>query len=212
MGPAPRTELTGLVLAGGRSRRMGRDKASIPWPPGSGSTLLEHLLAVLEPLCREVMVVGRPHPGGRWVADAPPGEGPLRGLEAGLAAAPTSWSLAVACDLPFLEPRMVERLREHAAGDAVVPRVGGRPQPLLALYRRTCLEPIRSALDRGERRMEAFWAEVEVRFLEEEALRAADAELLSFRNLNEPADLEQALDLWRCLLEGGKLPGPPAGA
>lgn len=194
-----RPEVTGLVLAGGTSRRMGRDKASLPWPPGGRTKLLDRTVGTLLSVCREVLVVGREHPGHRSVPDALPGQGPLMGLAAGLRAAECDWCLAVAADLPFLRGAMLEALLGHAGGQAVVPRVGGRAQPLLALYHRSCLGPIEEALARGKRRMDSFWPAVEVRLVEEETLRAHDPALLSFRNLNRPEDLEAAQALWASL-------------
>lgn len=206
-----RLPLTGLVLAGGRSRRMGHDKAALPWPPGHSTTLLQYTVDQLWLVCREVIVVGRSKtevPGVRTVVDALPGRGSLGGLYSGLMAASTEYCLAVACDLPFLNPSLL-RFMASLAGDedALVPLAGGRAQPLHAIYRKSCLPPLRACLARNELRMGAFLKEVNVRFLEEDDCRKHDPELLSFWNLNSPEDLVEAQRMWQRL--GGR--GPKGG-
>lgn len=175
---------------------MGRDKAALPWPPGAGTTLLDWLVGTLEPLCREVLIVGREHAAYRALPDPVPDQGPLQGLAAGLRAARTEWCLAIGVDLPFLHRSVLKALRERAGGQAVVPRVGGRAQPLVALYHRSCLPAIEAALVRGERRMDGFWGEVEVRFVEEDELQPFDPGLLAFRSVNTPEEWAEARALW----------------
>jgi molybdopterin-guanine dinucleotide biosynthesis protein A len=129
------------------------------------------------------------------------------GLASGLRAASGELCVVVACDLPFLNAALIERLVELAEGwDLVAPIVAGQPEPTHAVYRRaTCLPAIDRALARGERRMISFWPEVRVRAVPEEELRALDPDLRSFFNVNTPADLELA-ERWAA--EGDR----PAGA
>jgi molybdopterin-guanine dinucleotide biosynthesis protein A len=194
-GPEPR--LTGIVLAGGRSRRMGTDKAWLDW---YGRPLVAHVAAALRAAgCAEVLAVGgdaarmSAH-GLRPVPDAMPGEGPLQGLAAGLAAAAHPLALVVACDMPHLEPAALALLARLAAGhDAAVPWIEpGGWEPLHAAYGRSCLPAIRVRLAAGERRMTCFYGDVRVRAVSAGELAAADPSLASLRSVNTPGELAAA--------------------
>jgi len=97
----------------------------------------------------------------------------------------------VACDLPDVQPAVVTRLGEMSAGyDAVVPRIGGEPQGVCALYQRSLASRIDGLLNAGERSIRSLLAASRVRYVTEEELRVIDPELRSFRNINTPADYE----------------------
>jgi molybdenum cofactor guanylyltransferase len=181
-----------VILAGGFSRRMGRDKASLP--AGDG-TLIEHLARRLAPVVDETIVAGgsdrRNVPGALLVDDRHPGLGPLAGMHAGLSAArhPRVW--VVACDLPDVEPAIGALLRRLAPGyEAIVPRIDGEPQGVCALYERGLASRIEAMLDAGERSIKSLLAAIKVRYVAADELRAVDPELRSFHNLNTPADYE----------------------
>jgi len=124
----------------------------------------------------------------------------MGGLYSGLIAASTEHCLAVACDLPFLNPHLLRAMASLAGSeDALVPMAGGRAQPLHAIYRKSCLPVLKACLERDELSLRVFLQKVHVRFLEESACRTYDAELLSFRNLNRPEDLKEAKQIWRRL-------------
>ena len=181
-----------VILAGGRSRRMGRDKASLP--AGDG-TLIEHLVRRLASVASEVIIAGGPNvsqvDGVRTVDDRYPGLGPLGGIHAGLLAASRSRVWVVAGDLPDVEPRLGALLCSLAVGvDAVVPRVDERPEGLCAVYDRSLASRIASLLQAGERRVQDLLAQLDVRYVSAPELRQVDPELRSFRNLNTPADYE----------------------
>jgi molybdenum cofactor guanylyltransferase len=182
-------DLAVLVLAGGRSRRMGRDKASLPWGQG---TLLEHVRAVASQCAAEVWVSGTPP-----CADLHGGHGPLDGLASGLARTARPWVVVLACDLPFVRVELIALLLRHRAPhvDAIVPRVGGYAQPLLAVYAREVTRQVAERLlARGERSMHALLAELAVCWVAEPALRVADPSLSCFTNLNTPHDYAMALE------------------
>ncbi|HVS05577.1 MAG TPA: molybdenum cofactor guanylyltransferase [Candidatus Dormibacteraeota bacterium] len=179
-----------VILAGGLSRRMGRDKASLP--AGHG-TLIEHLARRLAPVVDETIVAGgsdRPTlPGVRMVEDRYPGLGPLAGMHAGLAAARYPHVWVVGCDLPDADPALAHLFLGLAAGyDAVVPRLDAEPQGVCALYDRALVSRIDGLLASGERSIKSLLAASNVRYLTPEELRAVDPELRSFRNINTPAD------------------------
>ncbi len=188
--------MIGFVVAGGRSARMGRDKADLPW---GSATLLDHALARLREVCREVRVLCGPAPryadrGVPIVLDAPRGAGPLAALVAALAGlAPDELGLFLAVDLPLVPISLLRALSEAATGhDVVVPVTAPGPHPLCAAYRAACLEPARRRLAAGELRMTSFWPDVRVRTLDETALSAHGEPDEILRNVNTPADYGMA--------------------
>jgi molybdopterin-guanine dinucleotide biosynthesis protein A len=181
-----------LILAGGRSRRMGRDKAGLPVGDG---TLIEHLVRRLAPVVEETIVAGGPLPmaldGVRRIEDRYQGMGPLAGIHAGLVEASHRLVWVVACDLPDVEPALGTFLCDLAVGvDAVVPRVGVEPEGVCAVYQRSLASRIETFLQAGRRRVQDLLARIEVRYVTAAELRQVDPELRSFRNLNTPADYE----------------------
>lgn len=146
-------DLTGLVLAGGRSRRMGADKALIDV---DGRPLVAHVARRLSTVCTTVLVApGRRRIAGipwRQVDDRVPSQGPLGGILGGLAVAATPLVAVTAVDMPELRPAVFVALAERWGGEpAVVPLVDGRLQPLHAIYARTALQPLAAMFDAGER-------------------------------------------------------------
>ncbi len=201
-----------VIVAGGKSRRLGQDKVLLPWPvpldaapdadPGVlRGTLLGATLSRLANLSDDLIVAGRelpPAPLYRCVADNFPDAGPLGGIEAGLAEARYPRALALAADMPFLNLdllRALVELAEREGWDAVVPRVGEELDPLHAVYSTGCLPAIRAALATGQRRMIAFLPAVRVRYVDASELRRYDPELRSLWNINTPEDLKQAAEL-----------------
>jgi molybdopterin-guanine dinucleotide biosynthesis protein A len=144
-------DLTVLLLAGGGSRRMGRDKPAIPFPGAGDPPLVARVHGLLAPLAARCLVAG---PGSfdlpcRVVPDAPGIPGPLGGLIAGLVASETELVLVAAADLPLVEPRLaqylVDQARDRPGAEAVVCRRDGRLEPLFALYRRSAAERLQEA-------------------------------------------------------------------
>ena len=188
----------GLALCGGRSVRMGRDKALLPW---RDDDLLGHALARLALVAEEVAVLCGPEPryadrGAPVVTDRDAGDGPVVGLLAGLEHARGRPVVLLAVDLPLVPAALLRRLADAlAGGDAVVPVSSGGPEPLCAAYGPACLPAIRARLARGERKMTAFWPDVRVReVLPAELAPFGDPEAM-FLNVNEAADLERAVRL-----------------
>jgi molybdenum cofactor guanylyltransferase len=197
------SDTAGIVLAGGRSSRMGTPKAALEW---HGSTLLRRTAGILARVADGPVVVVRAPgqslpdlPSAVEVVDDPrEGLGPVQGLAAGLAAVADRAEIAFVCstDLPFLHPAFARRVLQAAAGgaDVALPVARGYPQPLAAAYR-TALAPIAERLVREQRLRPAFLLdEVAVARLDDAALRAdpmlaaLDPGLDSVLNVNEPAD------------------------
>jgi molybdenum cofactor guanylyltransferase len=188
--------VTGAVLAGGESRRFGRNKALEPF---GEKRLIDHCVDSLRQLCDPVLVVANdlnPYHDVRanLVRDVIPHQGPLVGIYTALLFSPRQWVLVKATDMPFWVPELVRLLLEAREGvDVVVPMVADRYEPLLALYRRRSLGAIAVTLQGERRRIIDFFRHVRVRILQESEWRSADPEGLSFCNMNTPEDRRRLL-------------------
>jgi molybdopterin-guanine dinucleotide biosynthesis protein A len=185
--------LTGIVLAGGRSTRMGQDKASLPF---GDETLLTRAIRLVGSVADEVLVVARPDPGeanpylglpARIVFDPIEDLGPLAGIAAGLAASTTDVNLIVACDMPLIKPAVLRRLvelRENA--DICVAVIDGRASPLCAVYRSSVANAAEALLATGERRVMRLLDQVQTKRVDAAVFRDIDPELDSFVSVNTP--------------------------
>jgi len=213
------SDISVVILAGGISRRLGRDKAVEPF----GDETLLHRVArrASEAVGSNdvVIVVAQegqaerapsdiPH---RLVVDALPGTGTLGGIYTGLEAACNEWALVVACDMPFLSApllRYMAGLRNNA--DAIVPVISGRSEPTHALYSRRCIPAISQRLQAGQLKAAGFLDLVRVRHIDEDEARRFDPELISFFNVNRPEDLARAIEIAeREQSQSGCLAGTP---
>lgn len=188
----------GFAAAGGRSRRMGGDKALLAW----GETdLLGHALARLSTVTREVRILSGSEPryserGPAIVVDPGPELGPLGGLLAALESASGGGALLLGVDLPLIPAALLARLVELSGSqDAVVPVSPRGPEPLCAFYGAACLEPVRRRVGRTELKMTAFWTDVKVREVGPAELAAFGDPGEVFLNVNAPGDYERALAL-----------------
>jgi len=188
--------VTGFVVAGGKSLRMGRDKALLPWDE---STLLDHAIARLRSVTQDVRVLCGParryeDRGVPLVLDSAGSEpSALAGVHSGLLSLERGCGLFLAVDLPRVPVRLLRLLIGAAADyDAAVPFSRRGPEPLCAVYARSCLEPIARCIKRGELKMTAFWPEVRVREIRADDLRAFGDPDTLFANVNEPEDYERA--------------------
>ncbi|HEX8918780.1 MAG TPA: molybdenum cofactor guanylyltransferase [Chloroflexota bacterium] len=179
--------MSALVLAGGQSRRLGRDKAQLQI---GRESILDRTIRVLRRLTTDVLAVGRKAEGQyatftRFLPDERPDAGPLGGLYTGLRNARGANVVAVACDLPYLDIDALHYLLGLIPGyDAVIPVVGGREQPLHAVYIRTVTPTIERRLDEHELQLSGLLRELHVRFVREEELVEAHVSLQSFVNVN----------------------------
>lgn len=182
--------MTAVVLAGGASRRMGADKASLDW---HGRPLVDHVTARIAPACTRVLIasgdgrrLGRPGE----IADAVTDAGPLGGLLAAMEAADTSLLAVVAVDLPHADAGVLFALAAAIGeADAAVPLVEGRLQPLHAVYRTACAGPLRGYLDAGGRAVMGFLDRLSVAEADPEVWSAADPSGRFAVNLNAPEDV-----------------------
>jgi molybdopterin-guanine dinucleotide biosynthesis protein A len=204
--------LSVLIMAGGRSRRMGQDKA---WMVLDGMPLVERVVRRMLPLADELLfgasaterfetLASSLGVAARVVADLYPDAGPLAGLHAGLGAARNDLVLALAGDMPFVSLALVQHMVALAPGfDAIICEVPSRRtgktfrEPLHALYRRSCLPAVSARLAAGERQMISFLAEVRVRVVSPDDVRRLDPDFRSFFNVNTPEDWQEAQQMMR---------------
>jgi len=197
-------QVSGVILAGGASQRLEKNKAL---ERIGGKALIERVIDSLVPLTTEVLaVVARPEqaaalrlsPSLRVVSDRYPGGGSLGGIFTGLEASAEPWSLVVACDMPFLNRELLRHLIAQSSNvDAVVPCLGGQPEPLHALYSKACLAPMERMLRAGDLKIAPLFDAVRVRYVDEAAIDSIDPRHLSFFNINTQADLEEARAYFR---------------
>ncbi len=191
-----------IILAGGRSARMGRDKVALPL---GDTTLLERIAAELHRAFSPIIVVAARQADQPSVIDAAARDvilirdevayqGPVHALRAGLGAGAGDHAFVASCDLPLVRAavalKLCAMLENH---DAVIARVGGRLQMLHAVYRRRCLGALDAMEARGERRLHAIVDHIRVRIVEEAEMRLIDPRLESFFNVNTPQDYRAAL-------------------
>lgn len=182
--------LTGVILAGGRSRRMGRNKALLPV---GRRTLIEIVRERLREVCGErlLLVTNSPadyrHLGMRMVPDAAPPGHSLVGIYTGVLHAGGP-AFVCGCDMPSLNPTLIRYLASLIEdADVVMPRPGDEYEPLHAIYTPACLGPMRRCVERRGRSVD-FLSEVRVRVVDAAALRRFDPTLESFTNLNTPEE------------------------
>lgn len=202
--------LTLVIQAGGQSRRMGRDKALLPF---LGRPLIARLAERLAPVADELLVTtNRPEDfaflGLPLIPDPRPGRGALGGLYAALRAARGEAVAVVACDLPFASPELLRfqaAVLEQEGADVVIPRGADGLEPLHAVYRRSaCLPLVESALDAGQWQVIAWFDQARVRELRADEIAPRDPRGLAFINVNTPEEFVRAEELARGMDRGAR--------
>lgn len=194
---------TGVVLAGGRSQRMGQSKAALLI---DGEPLLRRVVCRLRLALRDMVVVGSSDlaaliPDTGIIQDLPhhQGQGPLAGLEAALCAIETPYAFVVACDMPFVAPDLVRAMVAQASADpsndVLVLRTSQGVEPLHAVYSHACLPTVTRQLDAGERSLQRLMPHVRVSEVPEELVKRYDPAGRSAFNANTPDEWEHALAL-----------------
>lgn len=190
-------EVTGVLLAGGKSRRMGEDKRYLVM---GGETLLERGLGVLRSVFQEVLVViGQDSPpinvDARVVRDLVPECGSLGGLYTGLMQATAPCIFVVACDMPFLDQAVIAQFTSRrATADIVMAKLAARLHPMHALYGKQCLPALEQMIQARQLKIQELVSHVSLRvqYVTETDLSSIDPSGRSFQNVNTPADFEAA--------------------
>jgi molybdopterin-guanine dinucleotide biosynthesis protein A len=189
-------QVGGFILAGGKSSRMGGDKALLEI---AGTSLIARAAVLLQPVTGQPTIIAFPSlyksMGFPLVADDWPDCGPLGGIATALRVSNAPWNLIVACDLPYLTQAWLDFLIKRALkseADAVVPMNERGAEPLCAMYHKNAEEGIRAALEGGVRKVTDALAMLRVEYMEPDEWKAFASEGLLFKNVNSPADYEEA--------------------
>lgn len=195
--PATIPDVTGVILAGGRSRRFGSDKALADL---AGRPLIAHVAAVLQGLFASCLVVTDAPTAYAFLnlpttGDLYPGAGPLAGIHAALRCILTPYAFVAACDMPGLDPELIRFFCTLSAGadwQAVLPGLANGPEPLFGVYRQDAAAQIEQHLRAGQYRAAFALADLRVRWVSETEVLAVVPSLAVFTNVNRPEDLAAA--------------------
>ncbi len=194
--------ISGVVLAGGNSKRLGRSKAQLPL---GEKRMIEWIVSSMSCLFNEVIVVTHQPQlfstleNVSFVQDAvnTPSRNSLVGLYTGLMEAGHDTIFVVPCDMPLLNRKLIEHMIGLLDGEDVrVPIMGPHYQPLHAFYRKSCLPYMRQSIESGHYKVSHFYDEVLVRTVDEETIHRFDPQLTSFMNVNSEEDYQQLLMMW----------------
>jgi len=191
-----------IVLAGGKSLRLGYDKVL---ETVGNKSLLQRVISRVSLLSSDIIIVAAreetalqsiDYPKLKIVTDIYPGKGPLGGIYTGLATSTLFYNLVVASDMPFLNQTLLRYMIQLSTNfDIVVPRVGDLVEPLHAVYTKSCLAPIEQMIKQDKLSVNKLFSLVRVRYVEAEEIERFDPKHLSFFNINTEADLEKAREL-----------------
>ncbi|QJB55706.1 molybdenum cofactor guanylyltransferase [Pseudodesulfovibrio sp. zrk46] len=193
--------IAGVILAGGLGTRMGHTKKALL--DIGGETIIERLLAVYRPIFPEIVIAAR-EPGDFEEHNLPvaldrfEARSSLTGIHAGLDAINATHGFFAACDAPFLQPGLIERLLAQVTpeDDVVIPlKEDGYREPLCAVYSKRCLEHIAAQLEREDFKIIRFFEHVRVKEVPVSQLQDGDPQFLSFYNVNRPEELERAREM-----------------
>ncbi|ACZ42372.1 molybdopterin-guanine dinucleotide biosynthesis protein A-like protein [Thermobaculum terrenum ATCC BAA-798] len=189
-------DITGLILVGGKSRRMGFNKALIELTP-SGPTVIQTVADKLKDVCPEVILVGSQLEPYRFlnlpqVPDEFPNTGSLGGIYSGLKSARTDYALVVACDMPFLNTELLKYMISLPRDYDVLIPVLDEPEPMHAIYSKRCIPWIAQSIESGSYRIIGWFDRAKVKYIPKETIARFDSDFMSFFNMNTPEELEFA--------------------
>jgi molybdopterin-guanine dinucleotide biosynthesis protein A len=183
--------VTAIILCGGRSTRMGVDKASLPF---GNETMLERITRILRGITDEVIVVGRRDQDAATIHDATEDQGPLSGIASGLSSSRTDLNIVVACDMPLINPHVLERMAAAVGNDDVcVAMVDGHASALCGIYRSRIATDAEALLATGERRVMRLLDRVKTQRIDASLFHDIDPELQTFISVDTPEAYRNAL-------------------
>lgn len=190
--------MTGIILAGGKSRRMGRNKAFID---AGGVPLFERVYSVFRDIFSEIIiVVNNAGLFEQYEAhvqhDMISNKGALGGLYTGLFHSSSYHAFCSACDMPLLNPRLIKYLADEKDGyDVIIPKTSDGLHPLHAIYSKNCLDPMKQLLDHGDLKIINFFNRVRVRYIEETEIREFDPHMMSLVNVNTQEEMNMVSNI-----------------
>ncbi len=186
--------MTAIILAGGKSQRMGTNKAFLRY---GDKTFIEHQILTLSKIFGEIILSANDavaYAGLKLpiVSDVIAGKGPLGGICAGLKHAISQHAFVIACDMPFVNEGLILYLKNQINDyDVVVPQTKRGLEPMHAFYSRNCIQPMYRCLEEGRLRIVDFFSEVKVKVVSEKDFAGLDAALQSLVNLNTPEEYKR---------------------
>jgi len=194
-------KLTVVIQAGGKSSRMGKDKALLPF---LGTTLIERVIQRVQPIADEILITTNQQENYQFLnlplfSDIIPNRGALGGLYTALKAASNPYTAVIACDMPFVNGKMLMAEKQtliSTNADIVIPHTGEGLEPFHSVYRNgTCLPAIKSALSENKWRVDAWFSQVKLVRFTPQQIRQFDPQMRCFFNINTPDDLQKATQL-----------------
>jgi len=192
--------VSAILLAGGKSSRLGTDKAKVKLD--GKSVMIQAIAEKLSGLSEDIVVStnGRRYEDitipVRWAIDVRPGAGSLMGLYSGLLAAKHDYAIAVACDMPFINIELLKYMislpRDY---DALLPKIGEQTEQLHSIYSKNCLPKMEKYLNSGHLKITSFMDEIDVKYVDEDIINKYDPRHLSFFNVNTAQQLNEAQDI-----------------
>ena len=185
-------DITGIILAGGKSLRYGRNKALVEV---DGTRLIERVISVMQPLFEDLIIITNTPREYDYLqlpmhGDLIKGLGPIGGVYTGLETISSESGFFVACDMPFLQSDLIRHMvKIRGDFDAVVPKVDWKIEPLHAIYTKNCLPAIKKLIDAQGYQIIKCFDNVRVRYVKEEEIRSFDSRLKSFLNVNIPGEI-----------------------
>ena len=186
--------ITGVVLAGGKSVRFGSNKAL---EKINGIPLIERIIKVFQPLFQQLILITNTPDEYAYLGlpmhkDLIEGLGPIGGIFSGLNEISNDAGFFVACDMPYLNSGLIRYMVQRKdAFDVVIPRISWKIETLHAIYSKRCLNAVKRSIDSQEYRVRKFFSQVSVRYIEENEIIPLDPELMSFFNVNSPQELRR---------------------
>ena len=192
-------EICSIILAGGKSLRLGYDKVL---ERVGNTSLLEQVISRIDSFSKDIIIVTAKkrtfasladHPKIKVISDILPGQGSLGGIYTGLKKSDSFYNLVVAADMPFLNESLLRYIIEVSNGyDFVLPKVNDLYEPLHAVYSRNCISPIETILKQGKKVIIELFNYVKVRYIGAEEIDRFDPQRLSYFNINTKEDMELA--------------------
>lgn len=200
---------TAIILAGGKSSRMGTNKALLTI---DGKKVIERIVEDLKPIVNNMIIVTNSFEEYEFlhipmVEDEWKGIGPLAGIHAGLSASQTQKNILVACDMPFISPRLGTILLDQLSDyEAVVPEISGQLHPLFAVYHRDIRDKIKDAIQRDQLRIRSIFNDIHVNIITETDLKKLGFQIQesALFNMNHPEEYEQAKGISLNIQERGR--------
>ncbi len=189
---SPTDEITGIILAGGKSLRYGQDKAFISL---NGKFLIDKVISVMKQVFQNVIIIANEQKkysgfGLPVYEDIIKGIGPIGGILTGITYIQKTAGFFVACDMPFLNPELIAYMVKIRNGfDVVIPKIGKNIEPLHAIYTKNCLPHIKETIYKKAYGIRTFFSKVSVRYVEKKEIVIYDPELKFLVNINTPEDM-----------------------